>query len=62
MIQTKSCLLAASGEMSGASDAACLTVAEGAEVVLPAGATVTVDGKAVSALGAGVWENVVIDF
>lgn len=48
--------------VSGASDAARLTVAEGAEVVLPAGAAVTVDGKAVSALGAGVWENVVIDF
>lgn len=48
--------------VSGASDAARLTVAEDAEVVLPAGAAVTVDGKSVSALGAGVWENVVIDF
>lgn len=48
--------------VSGASDVARVVVADGAEVILPAGCNATVNGEALSALGAGVWENVVIEF
>lgn len=46
--------------VSGDSDAALLTVAAGAEVIVPAGGSITVDGEAVAALGEGSYTNVVI--
>lgn len=46
--------------VTGESDMAELTVAEGAQVVVPAGGTITVDGEAVGVLGAGSYSNVVI--
>ena len=43
---------------SGASDIARLTVEKGAEIQISAGMSVSVNGEAVTALGAGVYENV----
>lgn len=48
--------------VSGASDVARLTVSGDAEIVLPEGCRVSVNGNTVSALDAGMYENVVIDF
>lgn len=42
------------------SDAATLTVATGAQVIVPTGATITVDGTVVASLGEGTYNNVII--
>ena len=46
--------------VTGESDVAALTVAAGAEIIVPADSTITVNGEAVAALGAGSYSNVVI--